>query len=68
MPIYEYRCGACAHRFEALLQRRDEAAPECPKCGASQSEKMLSAFAVTRGGPPAPPARCGSADCACRRH
>jgi len=68
MPIYEYRCGACAHRYEALLQGRDEATPECPKCGASQSEKMLSAFAVTRGGPQARPGRCGSADCACRRH
>ena len=68
MPIYEYRCGACSHRFEALLQRWDEAAPNCPECGAEQSEKTLSAFTVTRGGPQGPQAGCGSADCACRRH
>ena len=68
MPIYEYLCRACAHRFEALLKRWDEAAPECPKCGASQSEKMLSAFAVTRGGRQASPGVCGSADCAGCRH
>jgi len=68
MPIYEYRCGACGHGFEALLQRSDEAAPQCPKCGAAQSEKQPSVFVVTHGAPPAPAGPCGSADCACRRH
>ncbi|TFG86752.1 MAG: zinc ribbon domain-containing protein [Gemmatimonadales bacterium] len=63
MPIYEYRCRACAHRFEALLKRMDETAPECPKCGALQSDKMLSAFAVTRGGRQTPPGACGSGNC-----
>ena len=33
MPIYEYQCGACSHRFERI-QGIDEAAPEqCPACG-----------------------------------
>jgi putative FmdB family regulatory protein len=67
MPLYEYRCGACGHRFEALLVRREEAAPPCPRCGDPQVEKMLSTFAVTRGGPEAAPGPCGSADCACFR-
>lgn len=67
MPVYEYRCGGCGHRFEALLQRRDEPAPKCPECGASLSEKLWSAFAVTHGGPQPRPGGCGSADCACRR-
>ena len=62
MPIYEYRCGACARRFEALLERRDETAPECPKCGALQSERTLSAFAVSGRGHQAPPEVCGAVD------
>jgi putative FmdB family regulatory protein len=67
MPIFEYRCCACAQRFEALLSRRDEGPPCCPKCGSPQVEKMLSAFAVIRGGAPASPGPCGAADCACCR-
>jgi len=67
MPIYEYRCETCEARFEALLSRSDEAAPRCPQCGVGKVEKMLSAFAVTRGGRAAAPGPCGSTDCACRR-
>lgn len=34
MPLYEYACGACGHRFEKL-QNRDAGPPEqCPKCDA----------------------------------
>ena len=33
MPLYEYRCTACGHRFELLrsISQRDEAV--CEKCG-----------------------------------
>jgi putative FmdB family regulatory protein len=67
MPLYEYRCAACAHRFEALVSRRDEAAPHCPQCGGSEVERMLSAFTVTRGERQARPGPCGAADCSCGR-
>jgi putative FmdB family regulatory protein len=68
MPIFEYRCGACARRFEALLSHRDEAPPCCPKCGSPRVEKMLSTFAVTRGGAPASPSWCPREDCGrCRQ-
>jgi phosphoglycolate phosphatase-like HAD superfamily hydrolase len=61
-----YQDALC--RFEALLKRMNEVAPECPKCGASKSDKMLSAFAVTRGSRKSPPGACGSTDCAGCRH
>ena len=44
MPIYEYRCRACAHAFEALV--RGGVAPPCPACGATDLERLLSLFAV----------------------
>ena len=66
MPIYEYRCGACEHRFEALLSSSDEKAPPCPRCGGIQVAKMLSAFAVTRGTGKTPPGPCGAGQCPCR--
>jgi putative FmdB family regulatory protein len=49
MPIFEYRCNACAHEFEALvLPHRPE--PECPACHARDLEKLLSGFALSSDG------------------
>ena len=35
MPIYDFRCTRCGHRFELLrsISGRDDAV--CPKCGGS---------------------------------
>ena len=48
MPLYEYRCEACDHRFE-ILQRLGETADglECPQCGVQRLEKMFSTFAAS---------------------
>lgn len=50
MPIYEYRCDACAKRVELLQRRRAgprAAPPACPACGASRLRPLVSAFAFT---------------------
>ena len=33
MPVYDYKCAVCGHRFDLLcsLSARDEV--KCPKCG-----------------------------------
>lgn len=49
MPIYEYRCKACAHEFEALV-RPQNPEPECPECHAKDLEKLLSGFALSTDG------------------
>jgi putative FmdB family regulatory protein len=46
MPLYEFDCSACGHRFEALV-RSGSAAPTCTACGSSALERLLSAFAVS---------------------
>jgi putative FmdB family regulatory protein len=33
MPIYEYECQICGHRFERLQHFSDEPARMCPDCG-----------------------------------
>ncbi len=34
MPLYEYECDACGHRFEVIHQRfSDPPVEKCPKCG-----------------------------------
>lgn len=45
MPIYEYECRACGHRFEALVRAGD--VPPCPSCQAVDPERLLSMFAVS---------------------
>ncbi len=61
MPIYEYRCTECDHRFE-ILQRLGEGAEEltCPGCGVPRLEKMFSTFAATTQGSPGGRLPCGS--------
>lgn len=50
MPLYEYRCRECGHRFE-ILQRLGQGADglECPHCGAPGVEKQFSTFSATGG-------------------
>ncbi|HNN92674.1 MAG TPA: zinc ribbon domain-containing protein [Pseudomonadota bacterium] len=48
MPLYEYQCRSCTHRFEELVRASDEA-PSCPSCAGRDLEKLLSAFAVATG-------------------
>jgi putative FmdB family regulatory protein len=48
MPIYEYRGPRCEERFEQLLPLRAEHPPViCPRCGAQEIRKLLSAFATS---------------------
>ena len=43
MPIYEYKCGACEHRCEALRKISDAPLTKCPECGEETLTKMISA-------------------------
>jgi putative FmdB family regulatory protein len=51
MPIYEYKCRACDHRF-AVLQRIGEGNEHltCEKCGESKPTKQFSTFASSSKG------------------
>ena len=33
MPLYEYECDACGHRFEVIQKSADSPSGTCPKCG-----------------------------------
>ena len=66
MPLYEYQCDACGHRFEAIQKFSDAPLEQCPKCGGA-IHKLQSApafhlkgsgwyvtdYAKKDGGPPA---------------
>ena len=48
MPIYEFRCGTCDQRFEALVDVGTESAV-CRECGAEGAVRVLSAQAAPFG-------------------
>jgi putative FmdB family regulatory protein len=33
MPLYEYECEACGHRFEKIQKFSDPPEQTCPRCG-----------------------------------
>jgi putative FmdB family regulatory protein len=33
MPLYEYQCDSCGHRFETIQKFSDAPIERCPKCG-----------------------------------
>lgn len=41
MPLYEYQCEACGHRFEVIQKFSDPHLDTCPKCG-GVVRKLLS--------------------------
>jgi putative FmdB family regulatory protein len=45
MPLYEYECSACAHRFEVIQKYSDAPIETCPKCGSPVS-KLFSSPAI----------------------
>ena len=45
MPLYEYQCKKCGHRFEKILKFSDKPVKKCPNCG-GPVEQLLSAPAV----------------------
>lgn len=45
MPLYEYRCAKCGHRFEKIEAVSASTSKKCPKCGA-KAERQLSAPAI----------------------
>ena len=44
MPIFEYLCAECGHKFEAIVLGDQKA--ECPQCHTAKLEQQLSRFSA----------------------
>jgi putative FmdB family regulatory protein len=42
MPLYEYQCDACGHRFERIQTYSDPLVEACPSCGGAVSKLVSS--------------------------
>src|SRR5947208_15106587 len=47
MPLFDFRCRACGHQFEALVRPQDAEGPRCSACQATDLERLLPTFAVS---------------------
>ncbi len=45
MPLYEYQCKKCGHKFEKIQLFSDPPIKKCPECGGAV-EKLISRSAV----------------------
>ena len=52
MPIYEYHCPTCSHKFEKLQPMSSKGA-ECPVCE-QPARRAISVFAATTRGEEGP--------------
>ena len=43
MPIYEFECGSCCHRYDRLQKLSDTDPSVCPACDAPHLRRMVSA-------------------------
>jgi putative FmdB family regulatory protein len=53
MPIYEYQCRSCEHRFERLVRPSSRPAADvlaCPSCRSEDLQRLTSLFAVSSDG------------------
>jgi putative FmdB family regulatory protein len=46
MPIYEYECRKCGHRFEYLVLKNTPAA-KCPSCQKKDLKQLISMFGTS---------------------
>ena len=50
VPIYEFQCESCGHRFEKLMRISAEP-PACPDCAHAQCKKLVSSSGfILKGG------------------
>jgi putative FmdB family regulatory protein len=45
LPLYEYKCVKCGHRFEKIENLNASETKKCPKCGA-KAERQFAAPAI----------------------
>jgi len=43
VPLHEFQCRKCGHRFERIQKFSDSDPRKCPKCGAGKLERLLHA-------------------------
>src|ERR1700735_2667989 len=49
LPLYEYKCEKCGHRFEKIEKHSASEIKKCPKCGAHAPRQISAAGIQFKG-------------------
>jgi putative FmdB family regulatory protein len=49
LPLYEYKCDKCGHRFEKIEKHSASEIKKCPKCGANAPRQVSAAGIQFKG-------------------
>ncbi len=49
MPIYEYKCNKCNHKFEKLESFNAESVSKCPVCGTNARRQLSLGSFILKG-------------------
>jgi putative FmdB family regulatory protein len=62
MPIFDFECRKCGHKFDLIVSNADKDKATCPQCGAANLKQLLSSFSTSKfGKTPDACAGCSSA-------
>lgn len=50
MPIYDYKCNKCGHRFSQMNSIKDRNNASCPKCKSKEVKLVIAGCSVNTGG------------------
>ena len=67
MPLYDFECRDCGHRFEELVAR-DYQGLKCPRCGSQQVARLMSRFSSRVSGGWTTPTSAASSGGSCGSH
>ena len=51
MPIFDFKCRQCGHKFDVMIPASEKNKVGCPQCGAANPTQLLAPFNTSRPGP-----------------
>ncbi|HEX3010790.1 MAG TPA: zinc ribbon domain-containing protein [Syntrophomonadaceae bacterium] len=49
MPIFDFMCKECGHKFDLMVSNAEKSKVRCPQCGA-EVKQLLSPFSTSSAG------------------
>lgn len=50
MPIYDYKCSKCGHRFSQMAGVEDRKKVSCPECKSKEVKLLITGCSINTGG------------------
>lgn len=51
MPIFDFECRSCGHKFDLMISNAEKDKAKCPQCGAMDLKQLLTSFFSSTASP-----------------